>query len=242
MRRYSGLGALLIFMAAAAWFAIGDKQAPQRNECQDRGNCRTEKRDTAPVPTSTGGFDFYVLALSWSPTYCSSDEGSGNRQQCGTDKDYGFIVHGLWPQNERGYPESCDSREPERVPDSLGRSLFDIMPSMGLIGHQWRKHGTCSRLSQADYFKTLRAAWNRLSIPADLRRPQTSKRLSGDEIVRKMTAANAGLGKDAIALTCNDGQLDEIRICFTKDLKFRDCAGAGRQSCRKNTVTLPAAP
>lgn len=242
MRRYSGLGALLIFMAAAAWFAIGDggKQAPRDNDCSTGENCRPTSRET--IPPAASGFDFYVLALSWSPTYCASDEGNGNRQQCGTDKDYGFIVHGLWPQNERGYPESCDSREPERVPDSLGRSLFDIMPSMGLIGHQWRKHGTCSGLSQADYFKTLRTAWNRLSIPADLRRAQASKRLSGDEIVRKMTAANAGLTKDSIALTCNGGQLDEIRICFTRDLKFRDCAGAGRQSCRKNTVTLPAAP
>ena len=51
-----------------------------------------ERRDNR-----AGEFDFYVLSLSWSPTFCA-DKGDGNRGQCGIEKDFRFIVHGLWPR------------------------------------------------------------------------------------------------------------------------------------------------
>jgi ribonuclease T2 len=44
------------------------------------------------------------------------------------------------------------------VPSQLGRDYLDLLPSMGLIGHQWRKHGSCSGLTQRDYFDVTRAA------------------------------------------------------------------------------------
>ena len=53
----------------------------------------------------------------------------------------GFVVHGLWPQNERGYPEFCRTSEPDRVPDPLVERYLDLLPSAGLIGHPWRKPG-----------------------------------------------------------------------------------------------------
>ena len=73
----------------------------------------------------SGKFDFYVLALSWSPTYCLNEgRGRNDRTQCGGDKAHGFIVHGLWPQFDNGYPEYCPTRLSDRVPDTLGRSLL----------------------------------------------------------------------------------------------------------------------
>ncbi len=118
----------------------------------------------ADLPVGTG-FDFYVLALSWSPAYCRAEGPGANKQQCAADRDLGFVVHGLWPQFENGYPEFCPTREPDRVPSRLGRNYTDIVPSMGLIGHQWRKHGSCSGLSQNDYFGVLRAARERVRLP-----------------------------------------------------------------------------
>jgi ribonuclease T2 len=53
-----------------------------------------------------GQFDFYVLALSWSPGFC---ENSGSRsRQCDSGRGLGFVTHGLWPQNEQGYPSFCE--------------------------------------------------------------------------------------------------------------------------------------
>ena len=31
----------------------------------------------------------------------------GKNEQCEAGRPYAFVVHGLWPQYERGYPEKC---------------------------------------------------------------------------------------------------------------------------------------
>jgi ribonuclease T2 len=195
-----------------------------------------ERRQERP-----GEFDFYLLSLSWSPTFCAAQTGSRNDQQCGADKDFRFIVHGLWPQREKGYPDFCRSSEPDRVPSSLGRQFFDIMPSMGLIGNEWRKHGTCTGLSQADYFAKTRQALQRVQLPSDLARGQSAVTLSADQIEEKFVAANPGMSRRGIATSCEGEKLEEVRICLTKDLQFRDCAEVDRGGCRAASITLPAA-
>ena len=186
-------------------------------------------------------FDFYVLSLSWSPTFCATQRDGRKDQQCGGDANHGFIVHGLWPQNEKGYPQFCASREPQRVPRALGEPLFDIMPDMGLIGHQWRKHGSCSGLGQREYFGKIRDAFKRITLPADLAKAEKPMTLSAEQIEQKFVAANPGMSRAGIAASCEGRQLEEIRICLTKDLKFRDCAEVDRQGCRISGVTLPPA-
>lgn len=117
-----------------------------------------------------GLFDFYVLALSWSPTFCLSGAGRKERLQCQTERR-GFIVHGLWPQHERGWPQYCPSNEPAEVPRSLVTTMLDLMPSPDLVQHQWRKHGACAGLDQASYFTKVREAGARIAIPEALRTP-----------------------------------------------------------------------
>lgn len=214
---------LFAALAALALSACGEQQ-PAR-----------EKQAAAPVGT---GFDFYVLSLSWSPTWCTANDAGGRGEQCRKGGGYGFIVHGLWPQYERGYPEFCPSRQPDRVPDSLGRSVMDIIPSMGLIGHQWRKHGSCSGLGQKDYFAAVRAAHRRVTIPATLARGKT--RTSPEALEEAFIAANPGLERRGIAVTCEGGRLSEVRVCLTPGLGFRPCPEVDRAACRAKSVELPA--
>jgi ribonuclease T2 len=188
-----------------------------------------------------GEFDFYVLSLSWSPTFCASAKGNRNDQQCGLDKSFRFIVHGLWPQYEKGYPEFCPVSAPERVPRSLGEPLFDIMPSMGLIGHQWRKHGTCSGLDQRAYLAKIREAHDSVRIPTDFSEAGSELSLSPDQVEEKFLAANPGMSSKGISTSCRGRQFQEVRICLTRDLKFRDCEEVDRDSCTAALVTLPAA-
>jgi len=215
----------------------------------------SEAEESSPPPTSSvqtatissaselpkgSGFDFYVLALSWSPTYCLSEgKAKNDRSQCGSGADFGFIVHGLWPQLETDHPAYCPTRQPERVPARMGETLFDIVPSMGLIGHMWRKHGTCSGLNQADYFKVVRAAWDRVQIPESFRDVQISSRFSIDEIENAFTTANPDLKNDGIAAVCADGRLREVRICLTDDLRFRTCREVDRSGCQARSLTVP---
>ncbi|AZN72427.1 ribonuclease [Georhizobium profundi] len=185
-----------------------------------------------------GDFDFYVLSLSWSPTFCALD-GRDNRQQCGSNADFGFIVHGLWPQYEQGFPEFCETRHDDRVPRELGQDYFDIMPSMGLIGHQWRKHGSCTGLSPEEYLELTRDAYERIQIPDELdgRGPIS---LSPAEVETAFLDANPGLSEDGIAATCSAGALDEVRICLTKDLDFRACREVDARGCRQRLIEVPA--
>ena len=87
-----------------------------------------------------GAFDYYVLALSWSPNWCALEGDRREAEQCDTRHAYGWTLHGLWPQYHRGYPSFCRTRE--RQPSrTMTAEMVDIMGSSGLAWHQWRKHG-----------------------------------------------------------------------------------------------------
>jgi ribonuclease T2 len=189
---------------------------------------------------AAGEFDFYVLALSWSSGFCEVEGDAKNREQCARGSGLGFTVHGLWPQNERGYPSDCGpaGRTPSRAAMDIAR---DVIPSEGLARHQWRKHGTCSGSSPTDYFRDTRAARDKVVIPAEFRKPEKESRWSPVDIERAFTAANPGLRADMMAISCRRGVLDEVRICLTKDLRgFRTCEEVNRGGCRTREIVAPA--
>lgn len=186
-----------------------------------------------------GEFDFYVLALSWTPSYCEAegDRRAGD-EQCSRARPYAFVVHGLWPQYERGYPRSCVERAPY-VPNDTIRSVLDLMPARGLILHQWRTHGTCAGLRPEAYFDTMREARERVRIPARFHRLNDYTMVSPAEVERAFIDANPQLSAGAISVTCDDRRLREVRICMGKDLSFRDCAENERRTCRASRVVMP---
>jgi ribonuclease T2 len=196
----------------------------------------------APRAAMADNFDFYVLSLSWSPSWCATNDRNGSSAQCDSRRRYTFITHGLWPQNERGWPQNCDSREPSRVPQSLVRQYYDIIPSAGLAGHEWRKHGTCSGLNQRTYFETMRRAYDRVKMPATIFDGRIPRRLAVDDIENLFSRANPGLSPAGIAVSCERGQLTEIRICMTKSLAFRACEEVDRNACRARIISVPALP
>ena len=194
------------------------------------------KSPTASVSIPQGsGFDFYVLALSWSPAHCASKGSSADPEQCNAPMPFRFIVHGLWPQYERGYPESCATGGyPSR---EQVRSVLDLTPSAGLLRYEWEKHGTCSGLPPADYFAVMRAASDKVIIPAQF--SGDSRFALGPQAVESAFArANPGLSTRAMATVCYSGLLTEVRICLDKSLQFRDCPEIDRNSCRANSVTI----
>jgi ribonuclease T2 len=193
---------------------------------------------------ATGEFDFYVLSLSWSPTYCSSDASSGRDGdvQCRSGRSYGFVLHGLWPQNERGYPESCTSSEPRDVPDDVVSEVMKIAPSPKLVQHEWEKHGTCTGLSQVDYFASAAMALQSVKVPKSLRQPQDVVRITADELRDAFLAENSSLEKQDISVTCRRNDIGEVRVCLDKELHPRACSAetlkshCGRRQARMLAV------
>ena len=250
MGRYTGFVAFALLVVAAAVYGL----LPQDDGLVSPGVSipadtarSTPAPDTRPIPTVQSvpqgeGFDFYVLSLSWSPTFCGSDAGRDNRAQCGTGKRFGWVVHGLWPQNERGYPQDCDSPEGSRVPDTIARGIIDIMPSMGLIGHQWRKHGACSGLSMADYFALVRQAHNKIRIPPQVSSVRQPLQTSPTALEQAFIRSNPGLSRSAVAVTCDSQRLEEVRICLDTSLAFRACPEVDQRSCKRSDLTIPPQP
>lgn len=188
-----------------------------------------------------GDFDYYTLVLSWSPTYCASDRGRNDRQQCGRRR-YDFIVHGLWPQYERGWPESCPVRD-RYVPDRRIDAMLDIMPSKKLVIHEWRKHGTCSGLGQKGYFDATRTLFSKVRVPARYVTPTDTILTTPDQLARDFLSTNRWLKPDAISVQCGNARdrarLNEIRICFTRGLEPRPCGTNERRACRARQLVMP---
>ncbi|MGD9920236.1 MAG: ribonuclease T [Pseudorhodoplanes sp.] len=223
----------------------GERLAQERfqprfpSEDRNRNRFQDRSQDSRNAP---GQFDFYVLALSWSPSFCeSSRERNGGRsrlQQCTGERPYSFVVHGLWPQHERGFPRDCQIPAP-RLPRSIVNTMLDIMPSPRLVFNQWDRHGTCTGLNGQQYFDIVRKARETVRIPAQYQDISAYLAVTPGEVEKAFVEANPGLSPDAIAVTCDHRRLSEVRICMSKDLQFRDCAEVDRRSCRSEKVMMP---
>ena len=189
-----------------------------------------------------GQFDYYVLALSWSPSYCEVAEVRQHRrvtdQQC-SGRPFAFVVHGLWPQYEHGFPSYCQVPAP-RLDRAIVGTMLDLMPSPHLIFHEWDQHGTCSGLAPRAYFETVRKARTMVKIPADYLDLTTPMNVSPGEVTEAFVKANPGLSQSAMAVSCDGKRLTEVRLCLAKDFSFHNCAEIARRSCRLDKVTMPA--
>jgi len=193
------------------------------------------------LQNGAGQFDFYVLSLSWSPSFCAAaHERDGARipgAQCGA-RPFAFVVHGLWPQYEHGFPEYCQVPAP-RLYRGIVDSMLDVMPAPHLIFNEWDRHGTCSGLSPRAYFDLVRKARAAVKIPAEYVELQSPLNVTPTAVEEAFTKANPGLSSEGMAIGCDHKRLTEVRICLSKELQFRNCAEIARRSCERDQLVMP---
>jgi ribonuclease T2 len=189
-----------------------------------------------------GVFDYFVLALSWSPTYCATPEAQDDRQQCAPGKRFAFVVHGLWPQYNEGWPQDCPTDE-DWVSQAQIDQMLDIMPSKKLIIHEWKKHGSCSGLSMADYFEVTRLLFEKVRIPARYLSPQAPVMTSPEQLVTDFVKTNRDLTARMISLQCGNARdrarLSELRICIDRRGNFRQCGQNEERQCQARSLVMP---
>ncbi len=192
-------------------------------------------RAADPAADRAGEFDYYLLALSWTPTWCRAEGDARNDARCAEGAGMGWGLHGLWPQHERGWPEYCHTRhrDPNRAETA---ALAEAMGSSGLAWHQWRKHGRCTGLSAADYYELSLRALGRVRLPEVFGRLNRDIRLPASVVEEAFLEANPQLGPGMITVTCRSGAIHEVRVCLTRDLEPRACGADVARDC-----TLPAA-
>src|SRR5690349_9303691 len=102
------------------------------------------------------------------------------------------------------------------------------------------RHGTCSGLSAAAYFETVRKARGKVKIPDgyfDLAQPAM---VTPDEVADAFVKANPGLTRANFAVVCDKTRLTEVRVCIGKDFAFRDCSEVTKRTCRSEKIAMPA--
>jgi len=160
-----------------------------------------------------GDFDFYVMSLSWSPDYCA---GNDDPQQCGVGKKLGFVLHGLWPQYNRGYPADCSN---VKLPKSVQAQFPNLYPSTSLYTHEWEKHGTCSGLTPEEYLTLEKMLKESIAIPKAYRSPAKAFRTTTDQLKADLVSANSAVRAEALAVQCSGSGrfLKELYVCFSRD-------------------------
>ncbi|MBD3679799.1 MAG: ribonuclease T2 [Rhodobacteraceae bacterium] len=177
-----------------------------------------------------GDFDYYLLALSWSPNWCALEGDARGAEQCSEDSGAGWVLHGLWPQYEDGWPSYCSTphREATRAETA---AMTDIMGSAGSAWYQWKKHGRCSGLDAESYFDAARSAYEAVTRPEVFRKLTRPVRLPAEVVEEAFLKENPGLSDERLTVTCKSGQIQEVRICLTRELAPRDCAPDVARDC-----------
>lgn len=192
----------------------------------------------AAAEDAAGRFDYYVLSLSWSPTWCALDGDARNAAQCDADAGFGWVLHGLWPQFERGYPEYCATtgRDPSRAETA---AMADIMGTPGLAWYQWKKHGRCAGLDPESYFAAARRAFANVVKPQVFRRLDAPVRLPASVVEEAFVKDNPSLFPDAVTITCKAGRIQEARLCLSRDdLAPRRCGADAIRDCAMTDALL----
>ncbi|WP_375688728.1 ribonuclease T [Pseudooceanicola sp. LIPI14-2-Ac024] len=186
-----------------------------------------------------GDFDYYLLALSWSPNWCDLTGRARDSEQCDPGRDLGWVLHGLWPQDERGYPSYCSTRarDPSR---RMTGEMADIMGTGGAAWYQWKKHGRCSGLEAADYFRTARRAYDAVTRPPVFRALEQDVTLPARVVEEAFLEVNPALAADMLTVTCRDGAIQEVRICLTRELEPRRCGADVIRDCTAQNARFGA--
>lgn len=167
----------------------------------------------------------YVFAYSWTPGFCYTTNPS--YPGCVDPNPYwteNFTVHGLWPQyTTTGYPSYCSTETFDTdVPLDIGwDTMITYYPDVkyeetdpdydSFWEHEWDKHGTCSGLSQYDYFQQAILLAETFTTPEVLHKYiNTTNSLSASDL------RNAFGGSTYTALQCsNTNILTGVYTCWS---------------------------
>lgn len=165
----------------------------------------------------------YTLAVSWSPDYCARSKGGAKDDfQCRSGNDFGFTLHGLWPDGYgKDWPQYC--KPAPVLPRKVVRDHLCAVPSVQLIQHEWVKHGTCLPTTPTKFFALSRKLYQALRYP-DMQELAARPTLSAREFATAFAAANKGMSADMMRLNVSrEGTLSEVWVCMDRKLRYSRC-------------------
>lgn len=216
----AALGATLLSAAVHA-ASCGDPA-----DTFDKYNEQVSQRQVKDIKS-----EYYVMSYSWAPDHCrgadkrSKQPGGRNYLQCGSGRNFGYILHGLWPQGSKAspghYPRACEGDQP-RIDRRLLEQYLCMTPSVWLLQHEYEYHGTCMHDEALEdprtYFDTALRLHRQLKLP-DRELPDNA------ESRRWLLANNPHLRPDAIQYYAKGG---EWQFCYDNQFNPTACPGGNR--------------
>ena len=159
---------------------------------------------SAPATQAASPVENYALAISWEPAYCISH---GSYPECSSETptrqdNKTFSLHGLWPQNESYCGVSSANKKldedgkwsqlPAVVLNASTEAALQVAQpgtQSYLDRHEWIEHGTCSGLSQQNYYTPMLAMLN--SVNASNLGSTVSANVGGHLTLAQLQAAAA---------------------------------------------------
>lgn len=213
-------------------------------------------------PAPQNAFDFFIFALQWPGTICSTRSSCCQHLSSAT----GFTIHGIWPEfNDGSWPQCCSGPafDDSKI-SSLSSKLQSFWPSLycgsskgchgtevSFWGHEWEKHGTCAWPvvhNEYDYFATALKLYEENDLLAVLMKAGIVPLIDEHYNASSLVSAVAEAFGASPVLICSNGRLKEIRLCFTKDFQSRDCIdiaivhtelGSASNSCPQQLLIPP---
>jgi ribonuclease T2 len=183
---------------------------------------------TLPVHAETN-----LFVLSWSPQYCSGGKAARDTGQCAGSRKFGFVVHGLWGE------EGGHCGRGARVSEATINGMLDLMPSRGLIIHEWNEHGKCLEKDPVRFFSRIRSLFRSVKIPERFLGPRAEIEVSAAEIEKSFASANPAWPKDSVALHCRRRYFGEVRICVNGQDRVVSCPTQNKKTnCAAGTLIV----
>ena len=177
---------------------------------------------------TVGQFDYYLLDIVPGSEFCAiKDVGPACHSPAG------FVVHGLWPQNNNGtWPQFCS--QTTAATDLHGN--MDITPDLPLLQHEWSKHGTCTGLDAATYFAAAHRVASQVTVPHALLTATPNRTFTPLFLLNMFYSVNPAMPPGSLSLSCRDNRLTAVEACFDKSLHPTPCAGL--HACEATVVSL----
>lgn len=165
---------------------------------------------------------YYTFVLSWSPAFCQAQRKRFGEKlpdsleyQCGKTQQFGWVIHGLWPQNKQArrvsdHPRFCKGDLPI-VPHEVIQQYLSESPSANLLQGEWEKHGACAFNNAQTYFEKQRELYRTLKLP-------TYALSSKSELFYWIKKNNPHL--QDVYLGANQ---NELFICYDLNWEVMDC-------------------
>lgn len=208
----------------AASLSVSASTCVDTRDTYDAYDDKVKANDIRNIPS-----EYYVLTYSWSPRYCQGAKASNKQPggkdflQCDSRRNFGYIVHGLWPQGRVDtpgvFPRACEGDQ-EKIHREVLDKYLCMTPSRDLLQHEWEFHGTCMHdeaLETPDkYFAAAENLHRTMTLPEN-ELPNTPG--SRDWFYSN----NSHLAKNSIKYLASSR---EWLFCFNNDFASMPCPGS----------------